>query len=171
MDVSVETSPDIGSFSANDVGDGTYTVDVDGLDYFTWYKWYVNVTDGVYWTREVFEFQTEIMLVFDPFDEGWQYRKKVTIDHDLVDGNLASFPVLVSTTDSDLRDKAQNDGDDILFMDGPGVANRLYHEVEFFDGSNGELVAWVNVPSLSSSVDTVLYMYYGNPSSSSQQLR
>jgi MSHA biogenesis protein MshQ len=47
-------------------------------------------------------------------------------------------------------------------MDGSGVANRFYHEIELFDGSSGELVAWVKIPSLSSSVDTILYMYYGN---------
>jgi hypothetical protein len=77
--------------------------------------------------------------------------------------------VLISTTDVDLRDKAQSDGDDILFMDGPGVANKLYHEIEYYDDSNGELVAWVNIPSLSSSEDNVLYMYYGNPSCSNKQ--
>jgi hypothetical protein len=45
----------------------------------------------------------------------------------------------------------------------------LFHEIEYFDDSSGELVAWVNVPSLSSSVDTVLYMYYGNSDCSSQE--
>jgi hypothetical protein len=88
----------------------------------------------------------------------------------MVHGDLTSFPVLISTVDVDLRDKAQNDGDDILFMDGPGIATRCYHEIEYFDDSSGELVAWVNVPSLSASEDTVLYLYYGNPGCSSQQL-
>jgi len=45
----------------------------------------------------------------------------------------------------------------------------LYHEFEEFDGSAGRLVAWVNVSSLSSTVDTSLYMYYGNMGSSNQQ--
>ena len=106
---------------------------------------------------------------FDPFNEGWHYRKKITIDHEQVAGGLTSFPVLISTIDVGLRDKAQDDGDDILFMDDIGIANKLYHEIEYFDDSSGELVAWVNIPSLSSSTDTLLYMYYGNPSCSSQQ--
>jgi hypothetical protein len=106
---------------------------------------------------------------FNPFKEGWQYRKKITINHNMVDGNLASFPVLVSTTDNDLRDKAQIDGDDILFMDDKGKANPLFHEIEYFDGSSGELVAWVNIPSLFNSVDTVFYMYYGNLNCASQE--
>ena len=59
--------------------------------------------------------------------------------------------------------------DDVLFMDGPGVATRLFHEIEFFDDGSGELVAWVNIPSLSAGEDTVLYLYYGNPDSGNQQ--
>ncbi len=169
MDYTVETSPDIGTGSGSGVGDGVYTVDVGGLDYSTIYTWFVNVTDGTYWTREVFSFKTQPIMVFDPFDEGWLYRKKITIDHDLVEGDLSDFPVLVSVVDSDLRDKAQVDGDDVLFMDGSGVANRLYHEIEYYDGSSGELVAWVKIPDLDGDVDTVFYMYYGNPDCANQQ--
>jgi hypothetical protein len=109
------------------------------------------------------------MLSFNPFEEGWRYRKKVTINHNKVDGNLINFPVLVSTVDSDLRDKAQIDGDDILFMDDKGEANQLYHEIEYYDETSGNLVAWVNIPSLSSSVDSFFYMYYGNLNCASQE--
>ena len=42
------------------------------------------------------------------------------------------------------------------------------HEIETFDGGTGELVAWVRVPSLAGSSDTVLYMYYGNAGASDQ---
>jgi hypothetical protein len=40
---------------------------------------------------------------------------------------------LVFGSDGDLVDNAQDDGDDIVFIDGNGV--QLYHEIEFFDGS------------------------------------
>jgi len=76
---------------------------------------------------------------------------------------------LISLTDVDLRDKAQVDGDDILFMDGEGVAGRLFHEIEVYNGSSGELVAWVNVSNLSSGEDSVLYLYYGNSGCDSQE--
>jgi len=169
MDYTVETVPDIGSGSGTGVGDGTYSVDISGLDYSIEYTWYVNATDGTYWKHKVFDFQAEHKMVFDPFDEGWQYRKQITIDHTKVEGDLTNFPVLITTIDSDLRDKAQDDGDDILFMDSTGVATRLYHEIEKFDGSSGQLVAWVNVTDLASNQDTTLYMYYGNPSCCNQQ--
>ncbi len=169
MDYTVETVPNIGSGSGTGVGDGTYSVDISGLDYSTEYTWYVNATDGTYWKHKVFDFQAEHKMVFDPFDEGWQYRKQITIDHTKVTGDLTNFPILISTTDSDLRDKAQDDGDDILFMDDPGVANRLYHEIEQFDESSGELICWVNVTNVASDDDTEFYIYYGNPGSCNQQ--
>ena len=169
MDYTVETVPDIGSSSGNQVGDGVYNVPVGGLEYTRDYSWFVNVTDGEYWARDVFKFKTQPKMIFDPFNEDWSYRKKITIDHSQVTGDLSGFPVLVSIIDSDLRDKAQSDGDDVLFMDGSGVANRLFHEIESFDYSTGELFTWVNIPSLSSSNDTVLYLYYGNSGCSGQQ--
>jgi hypothetical protein len=169
MDYTVTTEPDIGFGSGSGVGNGTYSISVSGLDCSTTYRWYVHVTDGEYETKKNFCFNTEYVMVLDPFDMGWQYRKMITINHSMVDGDFENFSMLISLTDADLRDKAQSDGDDILFMDGPGVANRLYHEIEYFNGGSGELIAWVNVTSLSSGVDTVLYMYYGNPGYSSQQ--
>ena len=108
-------------------------------------------------------------ITFNPFKEGWKYRKKITIDYTQVDGVLSDFPVLISVFDSDLRDKAQLDGDDILFMDDKGEANQLFHEIEYFDSSNGELVSWLNVPTVSDDEDTVFYMYYGNLDCSDQQ--
>ena len=168
MDYTVTTDPDIGTGSGNGVSDGTYTVPVSGLDYLTEYKWHVTVTDGEHQTNKIYNFKTTPIMIFDPYDMGWQYRKKITIDHTKVNGNLENFPVLISLTDNDLRDKAQNDGDDILFMDGPGTANRRYHEIEYYQDTNGELIAWVNIPNLSSSEDTVIYMYYGNNGCNSQ---
>jgi hypothetical protein len=59
MDYSIETVPDVGSISVNNVGDGTYTLDLDPLSYFTTYTWFVNVTDGTHWTRKEYSFMTE----------------------------------------------------------------------------------------------------------------
>jgi hypothetical protein len=98
----------------------------------------------------------------------WQYRKKVTIDHTKVDGDLTHFPVLISlTADINLSAHAQSDGDDIVFTDTLG--NQLSHQIELYINSTGQLIAWVNVTTLSSTQDTTLYMYYGNPICGSQQ--
>ncbi len=169
MDYTVETSPNIGSGSGTIVGNGFVDIPVHNLENMTEYRWYVNVTDGNHWKHKIFSFQTEPMMLFNPFDEGWLYRKNITIDHIKVAGDLINFPILISTIDVDLRNKAQADGADILFMDGIGVANRLYHEIEKYDTSTGELITWVNTSFLDASQDTSIYVYYGNANSSPQQ--
>jgi len=168
MDYKVTTDPDIGSGNGKNKNDGTYTVPISNLEHTTSYTWTLEVTDSVNTVNSEFSFITE-ELPFDPFEEGWQYRKKITIDHTKIDGNLENFPVLVDTIDTDLRDKAQDDGDDIIFMDGIGVANKMYHELEDYDSDSGEMIAWVNVGEISASKDTDFYMYYGNPSCDNQQ--
>ena len=104
----------------------------------------------------------------DWYDSNWSYRKEITIDNTKVDDDLTDFPILVSTTSADLSSKAQSDGDDILFTSSNGTT-KLSHEIERYSSSTGELIAWVKVPSLSSSTDTDLYMYYGNAGASNQE--
>jgi hypothetical protein len=98
---------------------------------------------------------------------GWQYRKMITIDHTKVAGVLTDFPVLINIVNSDLSSETQVNGNDIVFTTVDGT--KLNHEIEKFVQSTGELVCWVNVPLLSASADTKLYMYYGNPTCGNQQ--
>ena len=163
MDYTVQTSPNIGSAQGTDVHDGTYAISISGMTYGATYRWYVNVTDGVYYTRKIFSFETGYPAQFNPFDYGWQYRKQITIDHTQVLEDQTHFPALLSTNDGDLSSKAQIDGGDIMFMHDIGVSTRIYHDLESYTSSSGTLLAWVDIPSLSSSTDTVFYMYYGNP--------
>jgi len=116
--------------------------------------------------------QITIEAWFKPSSSSWAYKKLITIDNTKVSATLTDFPVLVSVTDVDLKDTdnggpIQQDGDDILFLKTDGT--KLSHEIEKYDGSTGQLVAWVKIPSLSSSTDTEIYLYYGNTSCSSQQ--
>jgi hypothetical protein len=103
----------------------------------------------------------------------FRYRKNITIDAGQVAASLVDFPILVNHSDSDLydTDKVQADGDDILFTDSSGI--KLDHEIELFDqsgnGTHAQLVAWVRVPSLSSSTDTNITMYYGNNAVKNQE--
>src|SRR5712692_7888135 len=105
------------------------------------------------------------------YDTNWAYRKKLSIDQTKVGATgapHANFPVLVGRTDTDLQSKAQSTGNDILFTSSDGTT-KLSHEIEKFVSSTGELVAWVKVPSVSSTAGTVLFMYYGNASAANQQ--
>ena len=79
---------------------------------------------------------------------------------------LSNFPVLISlASDNDLMAKAQNLGGDILFTDSTGQT-KYDREIEKYTSATGELEAWVRIPSLSTSADTIIYMYYGNAAAS-----
>ena len=93
---------------------------------------------------------------------------KITIDHTKVSGtsDLSYFPVVISLTDDTLKNTGcgfitSSDGDDIIFTN-ESKTLQLDHEIEKYDGSVGELVVWVKIPSLSVSTDTAIYVYYGN---------
>jgi len=95
------------------------------------------------------------------FDDNFPVRKKITIDSNQVPGDLNDFPLLVNINDPDLSESAQKDGDDIVFTDENG-AIQLDHEIEKYDHTAGDLTAWVRIPFLNATEDTIIYMYYGN---------
>jgi len=100
------------------------------------------------------------------WNPSWLFRKQITI-HTKVNASLENFPVLIDITDIDLKNKAQPDGDDIVFV---GESNTtLNHEIEYYDSTSGHLIAWIKLPSISSDTDTIFYMYYGNPNAINQQ--
>ncbi|MHA2185339.1 MAG: DUF2341 domain-containing protein, partial [Promethearchaeota archaeon] len=97
--------------------------------------------------------------------DDFRYYKYITIDHNKVSGtsNLFDFPLLISIFDSELHENTQTDGDDIAFSD---EHQWLAHEIELYNqtynSTHAQLVAWVCIPVLSHSEDTVIRMYYGN---------
>lgn len=104
----------------------------------------------------------------------WNYRKEIIIDHTKIASstgeNYANFPLLVNVTDTDLKNNASSTAADILFTAADGTT-KLNYEIESYASSTGQLTAWVNVGSggLSTTTDTVLFMYFGNASAVSQQ--
>ncbi|MHA2169714.1 MAG: DUF2341 domain-containing protein, partial [Candidatus Kariarchaeaceae archaeon] len=91
----------------------------------------------------------------DWWNGAWSFRRAITINDAQVYANLWNFPVLIDI----------NSRDDIVFTNEDGV--KLTHEIESYSG--GHLIAWVKAPRLTSSGDTVIYMYYGNPSAGNQE--
>ena len=102
------------------------------------------------------------------YGQDWQRRKKITIDSTQVTADQTNFPVLISFTDGQVGASSRADGFDLLFTDTDGVT-KLDHEIETFTTPAGTLVAWVRIPLLTSSVDKVIYLYYGNTGASDQQ--
>jgi hypothetical protein len=101
--------------------------------------------------------------------------RAITIDHTKVPADLSDFPVLISGTYSYLATTAHGgkvqsaNGYDIAFFADSGLATKLDHEVESYDPTTGAIVAWVRIPSLSSSTDTVIYVAYSNAPITSDQ--
>jgi hypothetical protein len=120
--------------------------------------------------------ETQAVTTFNStwYSSAWGYRKPIVIDHRKINKAtntttpLTNFPVLVSITDTDLKNYASTTGADILFTASDGKT-KLNHEIESYNSATGQLIAWVSVPSLSNVSDTVLYMYFGNATATSQQ--
>ncbi len=99
----------------------------------------------------------------------WQYRQQIVISSAITASDQSDFPLLIRVSDQSnpLFDNARPDGDDIFFTLFDGT--RLDHEIEYYKNTaTKELDAWVRIPDLSSSIDTVIYMYYGNNSAVNQ---
>ena len=154
--------------SKTNVDNGTHTQETTQFDeYDRQYWWNVNVSDGTYSTNQTYSFTT----TKSPglwWNLDWIYRKSIIIDHTKVSASLSGFPVLIDISDPDIASKAQASGYDIVFTD--YGRNKLNHEIESYNSSTGQLIAWVRA-NLTSTVDTILYMYYGNAAAVDQQDR
>jgi hypothetical protein len=110
------------------------------------------------------------------YNLSWSNRRTITVNHAKVSGSssLSNFPMLFSVTDAQLKTVANGgsvgkaDGTDILFTASDG-ATKLNHELESYNPATGQVIAWVQLPSLSPTADTALYIYYGNAAAADQQ--
>ena len=100
----------------------------------------------------------------------YQYRKTITIDYTKCGtANSTDFPVLISHTDANLKSVGYGGhvshplGYDINFYSDSGLTTALSYEVETYNPSTGQIIAWVKVPTLSATVNTVIYIGYGDP--------
>jgi hypothetical protein len=62
----IQTTPYIGSSTAQGESNGTKSCLVTGLNYSTTYHWFVNATDGTSWTNETYLFTTQAGPVNNP---------------------------------------------------------------------------------------------------------
>jgi len=99
-------------------------------------------------------------------DVSYRYKKKITIDHTKVSGDEVDFPVLISVTDANLADISNgghvqsSSGYDIVFYNS-AEDTLLKHEIQQYTNTSGLLIFWVKVPVLSSTSNTIIYIYYG----------
>ena len=100
------------------------------------------------------------------WDTDWMYSKKVTINSSLVNESLTHFPILFQHSSADFINSARTDGYDFRFLNETNET-AYYFEIENYNSTTGTLTAWVNITSLSNTTDTIMWLYYGNTSASS----
>ena len=107
---------------------------------------------------------------------GYGFEREILIDHTKVSNtDQVNFPFLFSVTDPTLATTvngghvANSNGYDIIFSMDPDGKTRLDSELEEYNPATGQVVAWVRIPTLSHTADTVLYVFYGNPAITASQ--
>jgi|GEM_PF-6237451 len=103
-------------------------------------------------------------------ESGSEKSRMITVDADSVSATCTNFPLLVLLDEDWLEttgnggDVSEADGDDIYFTSDSAGNTVMDFEVVTYDGSEGAgtIEAWVLIPSLSSSADTEIYMWYGD---------
>jgi len=95
------------------------------------------------------------------YDSAWGLRRTLTFDNTAQTENLIDVPVLVALDGTRIDyNETQNDGGDLLFVDGDGTV--LDYEIEEWNES-GTSYVWVSVPQINGSSGTdFIHMYYGN---------
>lgn len=127
------------------------------------YKEYFVYADGLFIrTITILEDSSNgVEININIFDYNWLYKKQITIDSTKVDETLENFPLLFSIVDNDLKSYAKIDGTDIIFTNSEKTI-KYKREIQDYNSQTGSLIAWVNIPNLSSTEDTNLYIYFGN---------
>ena len=113
---------------------------------------------------------------FADSSNGYSYRSAITIDHTKVSNtDQTDFPVLVSGTYSYLAttgsagNVTNSNGYDIIFTSDASGMTPLSYERETYNATTGAINFWVKVPTVSHTTDTVIYMFYGNSSVTTDQ--
>jgi hypothetical protein len=128
----------------------------------------------LYFPRPLIIISLSVIITDEVLAQNFQHRKKFYIDNTQVQGSAdhTNFPVLVSFTDpsfatiSNSGYVTNSNGYDIVFTSSDGLT-QLDHELTNYDPITGQVSAWVRFPSLSTASDTYFFIYFGNPSVSS----
>ena len=100
----------------------------------------------------------------------WEYRQQIVIDHTKVgSGGVTNFPVLLTgaSMDDGLWTQAKADGSDLRVTASDTTTEVNFELVSFTPGST-TMELWFLASSLSDSVDTTLYLYWGNDGASAK---
>jgi hypothetical protein len=99
----------------------------------------------------------------DWYDGNYKRRVEFRVDHSKIEEDLTDLPVLVNLTSSNFKfNKAKSDGSDVIFVASDGSTILSFERVSH-DATNKKAEYWVKLPEVSSTTDTIFYLYYSNP--------
>jgi hypothetical protein len=113
---------------------------------------------------------TTISAAGENWLSGWANRIQITIDQTKVDANLTNFPVLVHLSAKSGLNQADvsavfdklttnNNRKKIAVTTSDGIT-QCYVEISYWSDADEQAALWVKVPGISSSTNTILYLYY-----------
>ena len=119
--------------------------------------------------KRIFLFVLGLYLLITPtfawlYD--WDYRQPINISNTA--GDLTNYQVRIDLNSTNIGSNFNwsNDGKDIRFTN--SEENLLNYYIKKWDSSGQTAIIWVNVTSLPNNTNTTIYMYYGNPSATSE---
>ncbi len=97
------------------------------------------------------------------YDANWDYRQKLTIDSGMIGSDLTDFTMMLSDhhLSSDFWAQVKADGSDIVITSADGTT-KLSRDMVSFDNVGESIEMHIKVPLVSSTVDTDIYLYFGN---------
>ncbi|MCP4313067.1 MAG: DUF2341 domain-containing protein [Bacteroidetes bacterium] len=105
--------------------------------------------------------------------EGYRCRKEITVKGNHGAEDLIDFPLLVKISSPELKSASLGgtlfkEGSDELRFTEADCVTLLDHEVELYLPAEGEVYAWVRIPSLpGGDALTTIYLYFSNPDATS----
>lgn len=96
------------------------------------------------------------------FDEGSNFRQKLTVNNAQVDENINDYSMLITEAnlDNDIFINSKGDGTDLRFAASDDTT-ALFIDVVSFSNVTNTTEIWINL-DITSGSDTELYVYYGN---------
>jgi|GEM_PF-3957682 len=96
------------------------------------------------------------------YNGNWLYRKKFTVQHSKVNGDLSDFPVYLKLNDfgDSFFNTVKNDGSDIVITSSDKIT-KLARELEFINTTANTGALWFKAGNLYNTSNTDFYMYYG----------
>jgi hypothetical protein len=99
----------------------------------------------------------------DWWDTDFAYRMKITFNNSQISENLVNFPVPIvfTSAQSDFWGHVQTNGNDTRFVSSDSQTE-LYYELEQFNSTSKNMVAWVKTNITAGSTTDFIWIYYGN---------